>query len=118
MAGGKIHSDIERGFIRVEVTKYDDFIETGSEKAAKEQPAHEDMKADKAKVEPAKVKEDAVSGKKGPTAVLTYYEGGTKTKKDVPYLDPGTKIATLATTRNPTCPPGRLVSRSSIQTSP
>jgi len=37
VAGGKIHSDIERGFIRVEVTKYDDFLETGSEKAAKDQ---------------------------------------------------------------------------------
>lgn len=37
IAGGKIHSDIERGFIRVEVTKYDDFLETGSEKAAKDQ---------------------------------------------------------------------------------
>ena len=36
VAGGKIHSDIERGFIRVEITKYDDFVETGSEKAAKE----------------------------------------------------------------------------------
>jgi ribosome-binding ATPase YchF (GTP1/OBG family) len=36
VAGGKIHSDIERGFIRVEVTKYDDFIEAGSEKAAKD----------------------------------------------------------------------------------
>ena len=37
VAGGKIHSDIERGFIRVEVTKYEDFLETGSEKAAKDQ---------------------------------------------------------------------------------
>ena len=37
VAGGKVHTDIERGFIRVEVIKYDDFIETGSEKAAKEQ---------------------------------------------------------------------------------
>jgi len=36
-AGGKIHSDIERGFIRVEVTKYDDFVAAGSEKAAKDQ---------------------------------------------------------------------------------
>ena len=35
-AGGRIHSDIERGFIRVEITKYDDFVQTGSEKAAKE----------------------------------------------------------------------------------
>ena len=36
-AGGKIHSDIERGFIRVEVIKYDDLVAAGSEKAAKEQ---------------------------------------------------------------------------------
>lgn len=36
VAGGKIHSDIERGFIRVEVIKYTDFIEAGSEHAAKE----------------------------------------------------------------------------------
>lgn len=37
VAGGKVHSDIERGFIRVEATKYDDFIAAGSEKSAKEQ---------------------------------------------------------------------------------
>ncbi len=37
VAGGKIHSDIERGFIRVEVIKYADFVEAGSEKAAKDQ---------------------------------------------------------------------------------
>ena len=36
VAGGKIHSDIERGFIRVEVIKFDDFVAAGSEKAAKE----------------------------------------------------------------------------------
>ncbi len=36
VAGGKIHSDIERGFIRVEVIKYTDFVEAGSESAAKE----------------------------------------------------------------------------------
>jgi len=36
VAGGKIHSDIERGFIRVEVIKYADFIEAGSEPAARE----------------------------------------------------------------------------------
>ena len=36
VAGGRIHSDIERGFIRVEVIKYDDFVEAGSEAAAKE----------------------------------------------------------------------------------
>lgn len=32
-AAGKIHSDIERGFIRVEVIKYDDLMALGSEKA-------------------------------------------------------------------------------------
>jgi len=37
VAGGKIHSDIERGFIRVEVIKYDDLIAAGSEKAVKDQ---------------------------------------------------------------------------------
>lgn len=36
-AGGKIHSDIERGFIRVEVIKYDDLVAAGSEGAAKNQ---------------------------------------------------------------------------------
>ncbi len=36
-AGGKIHSDIERGFIRVEVIKYDDLLACGTETAAKEQ---------------------------------------------------------------------------------
>lgn len=36
VAGGKIHSDIERGFIRVEVIKYDDFDAAGSESKAKE----------------------------------------------------------------------------------
>lgn len=35
-AGGKIHSDIERGFIRVEVIKYDDLVRLGSERAVKE----------------------------------------------------------------------------------
>jgi ribosome-binding ATPase len=34
-AGGKIHSDIERGFIRVEIIAYDDLIAAGSEKEAK-----------------------------------------------------------------------------------
>ncbi len=34
-AGGVIHSDIERGFIRVEVIKYDCLMAAGSEKAAK-----------------------------------------------------------------------------------
>lgn len=37
VAGGKIHSDIERGFIRVEVIKYDDLVAAGSEAAAKTQ---------------------------------------------------------------------------------
>jgi GTP-binding protein YchF len=36
-AGGRIHSDIERGFIRVEVIKYDDLIAAGSERAVKDQ---------------------------------------------------------------------------------
>lgn len=36
-AAGKIHSDIERGFIRAEITKYDDLVRLGSEKAVKEQ---------------------------------------------------------------------------------
>jgi len=35
VAGGKIHSDIERGFIRVEVIKFDDLVAAGSEQAAK-----------------------------------------------------------------------------------
>lgn len=34
-AAGKIHSDIERGFIRAEVTAYDDFMEKGSMNAVK-----------------------------------------------------------------------------------
>ncbi|MFU8780199.1 MAG: DUF933 domain-containing protein [Kiritimatiellia bacterium] len=37
VAGGKIHSDIERGFIRVEVIKYADMLAAGSEAGAKEQ---------------------------------------------------------------------------------
>ena len=36
VAGGKIHSDIERGFIRVEVTKFDDLMAAGSEQAVKQ----------------------------------------------------------------------------------
>lgn len=36
-AAGKVHSDMERGFIRAEVTKYDDLIAAGSEAAVKEQ---------------------------------------------------------------------------------
>jgi len=35
-AAGKIHSDIERGFIRAEIVSYDKLIECGSEAAAKE----------------------------------------------------------------------------------
>ncbi|MCF0190442.1 MAG: redox-regulated ATPase YchF [Marinilabiliaceae bacterium] len=35
-AAGVIHSDFERGFIRAEVIKYNDFIELGSEVACKE----------------------------------------------------------------------------------
>ncbi|MFO7822263.1 MAG: redox-regulated ATPase YchF [Lentisphaeria bacterium] len=35
-AAGKIHSDIERGFIRAETTSYEDLLEAGSEKKAKE----------------------------------------------------------------------------------
>ncbi|MDX9930878.1 MAG: DUF933 domain-containing protein, partial [Bacteroidales bacterium] len=35
-AAGVIHSDLERGFIRAEVMKYDDFITLGSEHACKE----------------------------------------------------------------------------------
>lgn len=35
-AAGVIHSDLERGFIRAEVIRYEDFIELGSEHACKE----------------------------------------------------------------------------------
>jgi len=35
-AAGVIHSDLERGFIRAEVMKYDDFVTLGSEHAVKE----------------------------------------------------------------------------------
>jgi GTP-binding protein YchF len=35
-AAGKIHSDLERGFIRAEITPYDLFMELGSEQAVKE----------------------------------------------------------------------------------
>lgn len=35
-AAGVIHSDLQRGFIRAEVMKYDDFIQLGSEVACKE----------------------------------------------------------------------------------
>lgn len=36
-AAGKVHTDIERGFIRVEIIKYDDLVAAGSEAAAKAQ---------------------------------------------------------------------------------
>jgi hypothetical protein len=35
-AGGKIHSDFERGFIRAEVVSYDDFVRHGGEQGAKD----------------------------------------------------------------------------------
>lgn len=35
-AAGVIHTDFEKGFIRAEVTSYDDFVAAGSDKAAKE----------------------------------------------------------------------------------
>jgi ribosome-binding ATPase YchF (GTP1/OBG family) len=35
-AAGKVHSDIERGFIRAEVVSFDDFISAGNIHAAKE----------------------------------------------------------------------------------
>src|ERR671914_484827 len=35
-AAGRIHSDLERGFIRAEVTPYDQFVRWGSEHAARE----------------------------------------------------------------------------------
>ncbi len=36
IAAGKIHSDIERGFIRAEVTRWDDLVELGSEAKCRE----------------------------------------------------------------------------------
>jgi ribosome-binding ATPase len=36
VAAGKIHTDIQRGFIRVEIMKYDDLVELGSEAAVKQ----------------------------------------------------------------------------------
>ncbi len=36
-AGGKVHSDIEHGFIRVEVIHFDDLVAAGSEKAVRAQ---------------------------------------------------------------------------------
>jgi hypothetical protein len=35
-AAGRIHTDFERGFIRAEVTAYEDFVSLGGEQAAKE----------------------------------------------------------------------------------
>ena len=35
-AAGKIHTDFEKGFIRAEVIKYEDYISYGSESAVKE----------------------------------------------------------------------------------
>ena len=35
-AAGVIHTDFEKGFIRAEVMKYQDFVELGSEQAVKE----------------------------------------------------------------------------------
>jgi ribosome-binding ATPase YchF (GTP1/OBG family) len=35
-AAGVIHTDFEKGFIRAEVIKYDDFVKYGSENACKE----------------------------------------------------------------------------------
>ena len=35
-AAGVIHSDFEKGFIRAEVIKYDDFVNYGSESKVKE----------------------------------------------------------------------------------
>ena len=35
-AAGVIHSDFEKGFIRAEVIKYDDFVKYGSEAKVKE----------------------------------------------------------------------------------
>ena len=34
-AAGRIHSDLERGFIRAEVVHYDDFVALGSEAKAR-----------------------------------------------------------------------------------
>jgi ribosome-binding ATPase len=45
-AAGVIHSDIERGFIRAEVMKYDDLMELGSEQALKRAGKHYTMGRD------------------------------------------------------------------------
>ncbi|MCA1809113.1 MAG: DUF933 domain-containing protein [Lentisphaerae bacterium] len=36
-AGGKVHTDIERGFIRAEIMRYDELMEAGSEEALRAQ---------------------------------------------------------------------------------
>ena len=38
-AAGKIHTDLAKGFIRAEVTAYDDLFQAGSVKEAKAQPS-------------------------------------------------------------------------------
>ena len=35
-AAGKIHSDLENGFIRAEIISYDDYVNCGGEQASKE----------------------------------------------------------------------------------
>jgi ribosome-binding ATPase YchF (GTP1/OBG family) len=35
-AAGRIHTDLEKGFIRAEVIKYDDFVRLGSEAKCRE----------------------------------------------------------------------------------
>jgi ribosome-binding ATPase YchF (GTP1/OBG family) len=35
-AAGVIHTDFEKGFIRAEVVKYDDYVELGSESACRD----------------------------------------------------------------------------------
>jgi hypothetical protein len=40
-AAGKVHTDIERGFIRAEIIKYDDLVAAGSEAAAKAAGKHQ-----------------------------------------------------------------------------
>ncbi|MDO8568543.1 MAG: redox-regulated ATPase YchF [Dehalococcoidales bacterium] len=40
VAAGKIHSDMEKGFIRMEVTRYDDLMELGSEAAVAKAGKH------------------------------------------------------------------------------
>ena len=35
VAAGRIHTDIQRGFIQAEIMKYDDYVAEGSENAVK-----------------------------------------------------------------------------------